>query len=64
VACSVAYYRLYHVRRGRFARSNELDADDDVAAVRQARTLVEDDPAELWCGGRKVSTFNEFETPS
>lgn len=52
------YYRLYHVRHGRFARANEIDAEDDVAAVRQARGLVEDDPAELWCGERKVTILN------
>lgn len=57
------YYRLYHVRHGRFARTDELEADDDVAAVRQARALIEEDPAELWCGERKVSTFNNVGPP-
>lgn len=63
-ACSLPYYRLYHVRHGRFARTDELEADDDVTAVRQARELVEDGPAELRCGERKVTTFNSFEQPS
>lgn len=54
----VPYYRLCHVRRGRLARTEELEADDDVAAVREARLAVEDDPAELWCGDRKVTSFN------
>lgn len=58
------YYRLYHVRHGRFARTDELEAHDDVAEVRQARELLEEDPAELWFGERKVTTFNSFETPS
>lgn len=58
------YYRLYHLRRGHFARSNEVEADDDVAAVRQARSLVVGDPAELWCGERKVKNFNSPEVPS
>lgn len=58
------YYRLYHVRHGRFARTNNLEADDDVAAVRLARERVEDDPAELWCGERKITTFNGVNNPS
>jgi hypothetical protein len=55
---------LYHLRPGHFARSNELEADDDVAAVRQARSLVVADPAELWCGERKITTFNSPEASS
>ena len=58
------YYRLYHLRPGHFARSNELEADDDVEAVRQARSLLVADPAELWCGDRKITTFNKPEVPS
>ena len=57
------YYRLYHVRRGLFARTSELEAGDDVTAVRQARILVEAEPAELWCGARRVTSFNGFDTP-
>jgi hypothetical protein len=53
----LAYYRLYHVRRGHFARFDELEAEGDVAAVRQAGALVREDPAELWCGSRKVMEF-------
>ena len=53
----MAYYRLYHVRRGHFARFDEIEAVGDVEAVRQAGALVREDPAELWCGGRKVMDF-------
>jgi hypothetical protein len=58
------YYRLYHLRPGHFARSNELEADDDVGAVRRARSILMGDPAELWCGERKVTHFNSPEVPS
>jgi hypothetical protein len=50
----LAYYRLYHVRRGHFARFDEIEGEGDIDAVRQAGGLVRDDPAELWCGNRKV----------
>ena len=53
----MAYYRLYHVRRGHFARFDEIEAEGDIDAVRQAGALVRGDPAELWCGGRKVMEF-------
>ena len=53
----MAYYRLYHVRRGHFARFDEVEAEGDVDAVRQAGALVREDPAELWCGSRKVMIF-------
>ena len=55
---AVAYYRLYHVRRGHFARFDEVEAEGDVDAVRQAGALVREDPAELWCGSRKVMIFS------
>jgi hypothetical protein len=53
----LAYYRLYHVRRGHFARFDEIGAEGDVEAVRLAGALVREDPAELWCGSRKVMEF-------
>ena len=56
--------RTYDLRPGHFARSSELEADDDVAAVRQARSLLVADPAELWCGERKITTFSSPEVPS
>ena len=57
-------YLLYRFRPGHFARSNEIEADDDVEAVRQARWLVVGDRAEVWCGERKVTTFNDPEERS
>ena len=58
------YYRMYHVRHGHFARAEDLEADDDVIAVRLARARIEDGPAELWCGERKVFTFNGVDSAS
>lgn len=58
------YYRLRHLRPGHFTRSNEIEAADDVAAVRLARSLLMADPAELWCGERRITTFCSPEVPS
>ena len=52
------YYRLYYVKGGHFAGFDGFSADDDVTAVREAETLAEARHAELWCGKRKVRTFN------
>jgi hypothetical protein len=49
---------LYHLRAGHFVRFSELEADDDVAAVRRARSLLEVDSAELWCGRRRVTSLD------
>jgi hypothetical protein len=51
------YYRLYHVRGGHFAGVDDFEADDDVAAVRQAVQLDAAATAELWCGKRKIKSF-------
>jgi hypothetical protein len=47
-------YRLYHVRNGRFRRFDEIAAAGDAEAIAKAADLVRADPAELWCGARKV----------
>jgi hypothetical protein len=54
----VNYYRLYYVKGGHFAGFDGFSAEDDVDAVRQAEILAEGRHAELWCGKRKVRTFN------
>ena len=51
------YYRLYHVKKDRFAGVDDFEAGDDVQAVRQAAALNGTATAELWCGARKVKTF-------
>jgi hypothetical protein len=54
----VNYYRIYYVKGGHFAGFDGFSAEDDVDAVRQALNLAEERHAELWCGKRKVKTFN------
>lgn len=54
---SMAYYRLYHVDRGRFARAEDFPADDDVHATRLAERAAADAAAELWCGARLVRKY-------
>jgi hypothetical protein len=53
------YYRLYVLSapEGRFIGFEEIEADDDVAAVRRAEQFVGERPLELWCGPRKVRSF-------
>lgn len=55
----MAYYRLYILSRpdGRFVGFEEIEAVDDVDAVRQAETHVGAHPLELWCGKRKVKSL-------
>ena len=55
----MAYYRLYHISDGHFCRVEELSAEDDVQAVRQAGMLLETGAAELWSGKRRVKTFGK-----
>ena len=53
------YYRLYLLAQpdGRFVGFEEIDAPDDVEAVRLAHRFCGHRPLELWCGRRKVKTF-------
>lgn len=55
----MAYYRLYMmaVPDGRFVGFEEIEAIDDVEAVRLAEAHVGPQPLELWCGKRKVRAF-------
>jgi len=54
----MAYCRLYHIKQDRFARVDDFEAEDDVAAVRHAETLNGTAFAELWCGKRKIKLFS------
>ena len=56
---SVSYYRLYLLSNpdGRFVGIEELEASDDVEAVRLAERFAGPQPLELWCGKRKVKSF-------
>ena len=55
----MVYYRLYLLSNpdGRFVGFEEIDAPDDVEAVRIAETHCGRQPLELWCGKRKVKSF-------
>ena len=55
----MAYYRLYLLDGpgGRFVGFEEIEAADDVDAVRAAEALPGGQARELWCGKRKVKTF-------
>jgi hypothetical protein len=55
----VGYYRLYLLDspKGRFVGFEEIEAADDVEAVRIAEALPDGHARELWCGKRKVKTF-------
>jgi len=55
----VGYYRLYLLDgpAGRFVGFEEIEAADDVEAVRLARAHKGPQALELWCGKRKVKSF-------
>jgi len=55
----VGYYRLYVLDGpdGRFVGFEEIEAVDDVEAVRIAGRHEGAQPLELWCGKRKVRSF-------
>jgi hypothetical protein len=51
-------YRLYWLdSANHFIRAEQFAADDDAAAVEQARTLCDGQAAELWTGSRRIITF-------
>ena len=58
------YYRLYHIKHDRFAGVDDFEVADDVAAVRHAATLNGSATAELWCGKRKIKTFEPAPDPA
>ena len=55
----MVYYRLYVLSapEGRFIGFEEIEAVDDVEAVRRAETFIGNRPLELWCGTRKIRFF-------
>lgn len=55
----MAYYRLYLLSGadGRFVGFEEIEAADDVEAVRLAEAHAGRQTRELWCGKRKVKSF-------
>lgn len=55
----LAYYRLYLMAEpgGKFVGFEEIEAADDVEAVRAAEAYPGAEARELWCGKRKVKTL-------
>lgn len=55
----MAYYRLYLLAEpgGKFVGFEEIEATDDVEAVRLAESHAGAQALELWCGKRKVRSF-------
>ncbi|HTU10003.1 MAG TPA: hypothetical protein VMG08_03805 [Allosphingosinicella sp.] len=55
----MAYYRLYRLAEpgGKFVGFEEIEAEDDVAALRLAEAHLGPQALELWCGKRKVKTL-------
>jgi hypothetical protein len=55
----MAYYRLYRLAEpgGKFVGFEEIEAEDDAGAVRQAEAFAGRQALELWCGKRKVKGF-------
>ena len=55
----MGYYRLYLLAEpgGKFVGFEEIEAADDVEAVRLAEAYLGAQALELWCGKRKVRTF-------
>ena len=53
------YYRLYLLSgpEGRFVGIEEIEAADDVEAVRLSQAHAGSRPLELWCGKRRVKTI-------
>ena len=53
------YYRLYRLSGvdDHFVAFEEIEANDDVEAVRIAAQRAGDHPHELWCRQRKVKRF-------
>ncbi|HEX8532712.1 MAG TPA: hypothetical protein VF662_00930 [Allosphingosinicella sp.] len=54
----MAHYRLYHLKNGSFTHADDIEAEDDVLAVRQARPMLEGRAGEIWCGTRRVTTLD------
>lgn len=55
----MAYYRLYRLAEpgGKFVGFEEIEAENDAAAVRQAEAFAGRQALELWCGKRRVKSF-------
>jgi hypothetical protein len=62
----MAYYRLYRLAEpdGKFVGFEEIEAEDDAGAVGQAEVFAGRQALELWCGTRKVKSFDPVRSGS
>ena len=56
----MTYYRLYFLNGpgGRIQEFREFEAEDDLAALRRAADWRTVSPMELWCGDRRVRSWD------
>ena len=59
----MAYYRLYLLNGSHIESALEIEADSDEEAVRIAGSESVPQTRELWCGSRKVHTFEAAPYP-
>ena len=57
-------YRIYtlDVETRRILHGANFEAIDDLAAGREAKRRLSEAPLEIWCGARKVASFEARET--
>ena len=60
----MAYYRLYRRRGGHIFGVEELWAEDDLRAVRLAEQKLDGNFSDLWCGARRIASFDPAQRPS
>jgi hypothetical protein len=51
-------YKIFYFENGRIVNARIISADDDEAAIDQARELVGEKTAELWHETEKIHLFN------
>jgi len=51
-------YSLFFFQNARICDARAIQADDDAGAIEQAREIVGERCAELWCDDRKIEIFN------
>lgn len=57
-------YRLYHIANAHFCRVEVIAAFDDAGAIDAAAMRLKSGAAELWCGARRVRSFEATQRES
>lgn len=60
----VSAYRYYCLKKSKIVSGDNLDADDDAAAVRAVQLLGKDADCEVWQGARLVAKISRNDTPN